>query len=149
MKTGSVIGDCPLCLKEKSMSNAHDQPEKNIGPMGCVAKTPSIFDEIGKIPIEQMDPTLFRTLHVRGDKYGEYGVMATCAQRIKEAMGPRAHLSAAQRESLDLIATKIARIVCGNPNDPDHWLDIEGYAKLARDRIAPAPQGYAPNPATP
>jgi len=27
--------------------------------------------------------------------------------------------------------------VCGNPNYPDHWKDIEGYARLVRDRIAP------------
>lgn len=61
--------------------------------------------------------------------------MATCAQRIKEAMGPRAHMSAVQRESLDLIATKIARLCCGDPDNADSWLDIEGYAKLARDRL--------------
>ena len=60
--------------------------------------------------------------------------MATVAQKIKEAMGPRAHLSAVQRESLDMIATKIARLVCGDPNDRDSWLDIQGYAKLAEDR---------------
>jgi hypothetical protein len=26
-------------------------------------------------------------------------------------------------------------IVSGNPNEPDHWLDIEGYARLGRESI--------------
>ncbi len=122
------------------MSNVFDDigtPNEPAKPleMGCVAKSPSIFDEIGKIPIETMDPTLFRTLHARGDKYGDYGIMATMAQRIKEAMGARANMSAVQRESLDMIATKIARLCCGDPDDRDSWHDIQGYAKLAEDRL--------------
>lgn len=38
-----------------------------------------------------------------------------------------------QRESLDLIATKIGRILAGDPNHEDHWKDIEGYASLGRE----------------
>jgi hypothetical protein len=45
------------------------------------------------------------------------------------AMSPR-HL-----EALDLIATKLARICHGDPYQSDHWFDIEGYARLARERI--------------
>lgn len=90
---------------------------------------------------------VFKTLDDRGHLYGNYEVMATCAQRIKEAMGPRAHMSAVQRESLDLIATKIARLCCGDPDNADSWLDIEGYAKLARDRLPV--QGKSANLATP
>ena len=41
------------------------------------------------------------------------------------------YLSATQLESMDLILTKIARILSGDPNEPDHWRDIEGYARLA------------------
>jgi hypothetical protein len=37
-------------------------------------------------------------------------------------------------EALDLIATKIARICHGNPDEPDHWTDIQGYAMLAAMR---------------
>lgn len=85
---------------------------------------------------------LLSTLSERGAEYGDYTKMARLAQNIKHNIrhgGSWARLSDDQRESLDLIATKIARIVCGNPDNPDSWLDIEGYAKLARDRIAPAP----------
>lgn len=35
-----------------------------------------------------------------------------------------------KKEALAMIATKIARIVNGNSDDPDHWRDIAGYAEL-------------------
>lgn len=41
------------------------------------------------------------------------------------------YLTGTQLESLDLILTKIARILSGDPNEPDHWRDIEGYARIA------------------
>lgn len=43
-------------------------------------------------------------------------------------------LSPAQREALDMILAKVARIVSGDPNHPDHWDDIEGYARLGGGR---------------
>jgi hypothetical protein len=39
-----------------------------------------------------------------------------------------------QREALDMILHKIARIVNGNPNETDHWHDIAGYATLVEQR---------------
>jgi hypothetical protein len=45
------------------------------------------------------------------------------------------NLTDVQREALEMILHKIGRIVTGNPNEPDHWLDIEGYARLARERL--------------
>lgn len=132
------------------MSNNFDKPiDLDVGPLaGCGGRIPSVLDDISKIPLQVKEPSaLDLTLELRGSKYGDYGYMATCAQRIKEAMGPRANMSAVQRESLDLIATKIARICCGDPNTPDSWLDIEGYAKLARDRLSVQPGGA--NPAIP
>jgi hypothetical protein len=38
-----------------------------------------------------------------------------------------------QREALELIAMKIARILSGDHNYRDHWDDIEGYAELGGD----------------
>jgi len=38
-------------------------------------------------------------------------------------------------ESLDLICTKLSRIVTGDCNHQDHWLDIAGYATLISDRL--------------
>jgi hypothetical protein len=41
-------------------------------------------------------------------------------------------LTASQKEALDMIATKMSRILTGNPNEPDHWDDIAGYAFLGK-----------------
>lgn len=49
-------------------------------------------------------------------------------------------LGATARHSLRMIAFKIARILTGREDYPDHWDDIAGYAKLVSDRI--------PRPAT-
>lgn len=146
---GICVDSCPFCeeTRRQNMSNSFDKPiDLDVGPVaGCVGRTPGIFDGLDKIPLqikEPVQPTLERTLNERGPEYGEYTGMAHVAQSIKKVLRqapsyPR--MSDDQRESLDLIATKIARIVCGNPDNPDSWLDIEGYAKLARDRIPQYP----------
>ena len=40
-------------------------------------------------------------------------------------------MSDSQREALDLIVHKIARILVGDPDFKDHWDDIAGYASIA------------------
>jgi hypothetical protein len=42
-------------------------------------------------------------------------------------------------EALEMICTKIARILSGNPNDPDHWKDIAGYAELGGEACDSTP----------
>ncbi|MCH9665443.1 MAG: hypothetical protein K0U41_06300 [Gammaproteobacteria bacterium] len=37
--------------------------------------------------------------------------------------------------AVSLISAKLARIAAGNMNEPDHWLDIAGYAKLHHELI--------------
>ena len=69
----------------------------------------------------------------RASTHGDYAEVSRTAQMIKAAISR--NLPDYQREALDLIATKIARIVSGNPDELDHWLDIEGYARLARESI--------------
>lgn len=91
------------------------------------------------------------TLNERGAQYGDYGNMSYVAQKIKDVIrdgGSWSFVSPLQRESLDMIATKIARIVCGDPNYRDSWHDIAGYAKLAEDQVSIAPAA-GPGSATP
>lgn len=40
-------------------------------------------------------------------------------------------LSPEQQTAIYMIAMKLARIVEGDSNHPDHWVDIQGYARLA------------------
>jgi hypothetical protein len=40
-----------------------------------------------------------------------------------------------QQEALDMIFHKIGRIVNGDPDYADSWIDIAGYATLVADRL--------------
>ena len=40
-----------------------------------------------------------------------------------------------QREAIDMIIHKLGRIINGNPDKVDHWVDIAGYATLVADRL--------------
>jgi hypothetical protein len=73
------------------------------------------------------------TLDERALTHGDFTAVAIQAQKIKTTFPPS--LPAAQNEALDLIATKIARICNGDNLEPDHWLDIEGYARLISERL--------------
>lgn len=47
-------------------------------------------------------------------------------------------LAADQAEALEVIASKISRMLTGDPQYRDNWHDIVGYAKLVDDRMAEA-----------
>lgn len=46
------------------------------------------------------------------------------------------------REALDQIATKLARILCGDSNSTEHWEDIAGYTNLAIEYCNELPRGH-------
>ncbi len=76
----------------------------------------------------------------RGSRYGSFTGHAEVAQRLKvliaESLQQRAKtLTVDQQEALDMICHKIARIINGDPNYSDSWVDIAGYAKLVADRL--------------
>lgn len=74
----------------------------------------------------------------RGKTNGAYDQNAGAAQAIKQVFYryPNWHvMTAVQRESLELIATKLGRILAGDPNYADHWDDIAGYAELVSRNI--------------
>lgn len=77
-------------------------------------------------------------LSTRGQTHGDYSHHASITQRLKDCMGPHyeIHHTVVHRESLEMIAHKIGRILAGDPDFRDHWDDIAGYAKLAADRCS-------------
>jgi hypothetical protein len=78
------------------------------------------------------------TLAEREVIYGNYQIKAMAIQEIKSAMRNTPgweKLPADMKESLELIATKIGRILHGAPNQHDSWHDISGYATLIADRL--------------
>ena len=77
-------------------------------------------------------------LEERQETHGEFADVAEISQELKEYFRQKAswyYLTYVQREALDNIAQKTARIFAGDPNFADHWVDIEGYAKLAEKEI--------------
>lgn len=80
------------------------------------------------------------TLAERGTRYGEYTAHAMITQDLKRVMH-QTHkwntLAAHQKETLEMIAHKIGRILNGDPNYHDSWHDIVGYTKLTADELLP------------
>lgn len=77
-------------------------------------------------------------LEERGKRYGKFTGHAAITQRLKDAMRSTAgweRLSPDQKEALDMNAHKVGRILNGDPDYADSWVDIAGYAKLVADRL--------------
>lgn len=77
-------------------------------------------------------------LDERNKVHGDYSVDARMAQQIKALLRTGLNwndLSPIQRESIEMISTKLARIMSGDPHHKDHWDDIAGYAKLVAQRL--------------
>lgn len=96
----------------------------------------------GRDRVEPKQPTnTDAMLADRGTRYGTFAGHARISQNIKDAIFGGMDqekfeaLAADQVEALEMIAHKIARIVNGDPNYADSWVDIGGYAKLVSDRL--------------
>ena len=84
--------------------------------------------------------TTTELLATRAKTHGEFSNHAFITQNLKYVMRATENwdnLSVAHKESLEMIAHKIGRILAGDPNHQDHWDDICGYSKLASDRCKP------------
>jgi hypothetical protein len=81
-----------------------------------------------------------KILDERGKRYGKFMGHAEIAQRLKSTLFTyqsvrQCALEPDQLEALDMICHKIARILNGDPNYADSWIDIAGYAQLVADRL--------------
>ena len=99
----------------------------------------------------------------RQKTHGDFYDVAMMAQELKDAMRRGktwGSLDDTEREALQMIASKIGRILAGNHDEVDHWRDIAGYAELAvreLDRLTayisgghdPTPRPGACSPETP
>jgi len=85
-----------------------------------------------------MPETIEDTLKDRGTKYGDFTDHARISQDLKQVMMATPgwkRLSPDKREALEMVQHKIARILNGNPEYLDSWTDLQGYSKLAADRV--------------
>jgi transposase-like protein len=96
--------------------------------------------ELEQTGIEMYEDAVDATLDARAVDYGKFiegaEVMQMLKRVVQNALSNRDKVLAHdQAESIDMIIHKIGRIINGNPDVVDHWLDIAGYAKLVADRL--------------
>lgn len=85
-----------------------------------------------------MKDDIAEVLEERGSRYGNFKRHAEITQHLQGlifAYKNRDEYEYDQVEALEMICHKIGRIVNGDPNYADSWIDIAGYAKLVADRL--------------
>lgn len=87
-------------------------------------------------------------LNSRAETHGDFHQGAMIFTDITKHLENRPHLDSSHKYAITMIATKLARIINGNPNEPDHWLDICGYATLG-GRLNIPQEPLTPQPLTP
>ena len=70
----------------------------------------------------------------RKKQHGNWEDQAGTANNLKNAVRTPTwrNLNCMQQEAIDMILTKVSRIVTGDPSHEDHWDDIAGYAYLGK-----------------
>ena len=87
------------------------------------------------------------TLQQRGARYGKFVHHAAICQGLIEILrdGDGWHrLECDMRQALSVICDKIARVLNGDPYYDDNYHDMQGYAKLVSDRVAPIHRTFIP-----
>ena len=107
---------------------AKTKPEPKPEPAPKPAPEPVAEEQIEKI------------LNKRAEQYGTFMRNADIAIKLKQVIHNAmvredTQLYPDQLQALDMIVTKIGRILTGNPSHLDSWIDIAGYAKLVSDRL--------------
>lgn len=86
------------------------------------------------------DSPISATLQARTSLYGDFRDEAQIAQCLKRVMQQspnwqKKRLNDSQTQALEMIIVKMARILNGDPNHPDNWHDLAGYALLVEARL--------------
>ena len=103
------------------------------GPGETKSSWQKVVEEVESVSVD-------KTLDARAEMYGKFKDGATLMQSIKRVLADHAAkhgktFADDQWEALEMIVHKMGRIVNGDPDVTDHWLDIAGYATLIADRL--------------
>ena len=90
--------------------------------------------------MSEQPTNLTATLQERGKRYGAFVGHAEVTQHLKayyrDELAKRGKtMQPDQYEAMDMVMHKIGRIVNGDPDYADSWIDIAGYAQLVADRL--------------
>ena len=101
---------------------------------------PEVKSSWQKVVEEVESVNVDKTLDARAEMYGKFKDGAALMQAIKRTMAAHASkhdktFADDQWEALEMIVHKMGRIVNGDPDVTDHWVDIAGYATLIAERL--------------
>lgn len=96
--------------------------------------------EVEETKSAQADTSVNAILNQRGSRYGNFLDHARITYKLKEVARNFAEekgktFAVDQCEAMDMIFHKIGRILNGDPDYADSWVDIAGYAQLVADRL--------------
>jgi hypothetical protein len=92
------------------------------------------------ITMKSNETDVDQVLDSRAKDYGKFIEGAEIMQMLKRLVHNYIEdrgtpLAFDQREAIDMIIHKLGRIIKGNPDKVDHWVDIAGYAILVSERL--------------
>ncbi len=84
-----------------------------------------------------------KLLQERGSTHGDFTDNARISQELKAIVCTTDNwnfkFTDVEKEAMEMILHKIARISCGNPHFIDAWKDLSGYSMLVVDRLKETP----------
>jgi hypothetical protein len=91
-------------------------------------------------PAITVETDVDQVLDSRAKDYGKFIEGAEIMQMLKRLVHNYIEdrgtpLAFDQREAIDMIIHKLGRIINGNPDKVDHWVDVAGYSTLVADRL--------------
>lgn len=123
--------------KGKTMLSRTSRKKPVVAPqISAVTDPPNVVSEnsISQDPSTTLkSPDITQILDVRGAAYGNFIEQWTLAQQLKDRCRSEVEfhrLPYHKKEAIDQILQRISRIIKGDPNYADSWVDIEGYARL-------------------
>lgn len=110
--------------------NTHPDSNKNLADKYVIPSDSLVRGSQAKVFTSE---SISATLNERGARYGKFADQAKIGYDLRMVMHCAKNwrsLTPHQQEALDTIASKIARILNGDPTYLDNWHDIAGYATL-------------------
>lgn len=134
-KLAEGVGEVVETVRQTATEH-NDKIKEMIGGWRAEAKAGEYIVVEGAKNAQEVDAIL----NERAATYGSFISVALFAQEMKELIRSaldeqNAGLQADHQEALDMIASKIARIITGDSQHIDSWIDIAGYATLVADRL--------------
>jgi hypothetical protein len=99
---------------------------------------PQIPTDVEGVLVEEPTDSISEVLKVRGDRYGVFADNAHTAQKLKRVLESTPNwkvLDDDQKQALEMIVYKMSRVLHGDPDYDDNWLDMAGFSKLVADRL--------------